>query len=455
VIAFKCQFDHVLIQLKSLPDDMTRHEQVFRVGSTYNGGPYGIPSGDPTYTWGNSQTAKGVVVLDTYHYHYLDHGKAGGGDQMRHISTIAWLLAALIGDIKGAAGAAGQMPALVAGAENIVVGHIVSGEYAGQHYRLTIAVDRVLKGQLAPGAQISVGHTANDRGTLLDGTIEKEEGMFFLRQDGLERTIISVQSGGTGLRSTYFAATRTLAAGVDSVATASPTDRVIRELAGTAQPGCAPQCFVQFVSKVSAADSQFAAAAFRQWKASPLPMIRAFGLAGLIAAGDADAVVRFIAELPTMMATESGEFAGSALSGFRGDNPAAIRAIGSVVTSTVATEGVRNSAVSALAEIHSKECLPFLYAMLSDADPLTRSHAVKGFSGFVLNIRINRGGTDGMEALDEALNPGRAVMPRSRYDTPEIRKVVHFGPFENQQEEETVLRAWKLWFEQSRSGMGL
>ncbi len=56
---------------------MTRHFQVWRVGSSYNGGPGGVPAVISGPLQGDELNAQGVHVGSNYHYHYRDHGNHG------------------------------------------------------------------------------------------------------------------------------------------------------------------------------------------------------------------------------------------------------------------------------------------------------------------------------------------------------------------------------------------
>lgn len=56
---------------------MTRHAQVWRIGSGYNGAPTGIPGNPAGPVQGDNLSATGIYVQLNQHYHYLDHGNHG------------------------------------------------------------------------------------------------------------------------------------------------------------------------------------------------------------------------------------------------------------------------------------------------------------------------------------------------------------------------------------------
>jgi hypothetical protein len=141
---------------------------------------------------------------------------------------------------------------------------------------------------------------------------------------------------------------------------------------------------------------------------------------------------------------------------FRGNDPLAVSAIGRIATAANVSGTVYSAAVWALSSIHSKEALPYLYTLLGSPDRTTRWLAIRGFSAFVTNMRIAASGLDSSEALDEILNPGRIQSTaRSSFDTTDTRRFLHFGAFQNAQEESSFIAYWRTWFDQNRSVLAL
>jgi len=229
---------------------------------------------------------------------------------------------------------------------------------------------------------------------------------------------------------------------------------VIQELAAAAVSTKDPAYAFRFVSSFSANSSPAALQILQQWAAMPVSALHAYGLAGLIAAGNSNAVQQLAAELPQISKLPYAAQVGSSLHAFHNSDPLADKAIGLIATTAGTPIEVQNAAIWSLSNSHSKYTLPFLYTLLRSSDPLTRSLAVGGFSAFVTNMRVPTGELDSVEALDAVLNPGRSQTSTSNFDTPATRNFVHFGPFQDPQVEQAAITFWTSWFNQNRVALG-
>ena len=342
-----------------------------------------------------------------------------------------------------------SIPSAIASAHAIVVADITSGNYDGTQYSLTLRVHRTLQGTLQPGVVIQATYLPTNRATR-EGSITKEQGVFFLQAAQAAWSLVSAESDGIGLRSVYLPIT-----GPGPATTAaSVADKVVQELATAAENSQDAQYTLRFVSKFPANSSPLVMETLRHWAAMPISVRHAYGLAGLIASSDMLAVQQFAVELPEILKLPNASHAGSSLNGFRSSDPLAVAAVGRIALTVSAPPAVRSAAAWALSNIHSKETLTYLYALLDSPDQTTRELAIKGFSGFVTNLRMANDGLDSSEALDSVLNPGRNQKAASSFDNPHTREFVHFGAFQDIQQERSFIIFWKLWFEQNRGLLG-
>lgn len=192
---------------------------------------------------------------------------------------------------------------------------------------------------------------------------------------------------------------------------------------------------------------------YRRWVESGLNgRNRYFGLAGLVAAGQAKYLITLANELPEWRTKRwSGEICGP-LHLVRSTDPSIINALGRIAIDPVLEAPSRRQAVQGLHYLHTKHTLVFFNKLLDDPDPFLRTIAVGGFSAFVTGMRIPTDARDANEALIEVLGGNKDVSkPRSKYDDEESRPLIHFAGFRDSNDEESLLKGWRSWYERKKA----
>lgn len=347
---------------------------------------------------------------------------------------------------------------LVNSSDAIVIADINAVAVNGTQRDATFTVVRVLKGVLTIGAVTRAHYTPVGKAQREITAVPRQRGMLFLREESPGVWELKDADGaGLGVSARYFAVTHDGPAGTLFRPGASVIDKVILELAAEVEEkGGKPQYVEQL--KVSGSDSATVLEIYQRWAQSSSESLRVVGLARLASTGDVQAFIRLASEHAVLTGSPLGIYVSGTLSSLRKPQPDAVRALVVLATSSSLRPEIQSAARRALYEIHSREALPAFYALLSSPDAITRELAVSGFSSFVTNKRISEGGLDADEAMDEVMNPGRKrtlPSPNAPYDTPETRKYLHFGPFQNAAEEATYIAFWKSWYERNRAQLGL
>ena len=361
----------------------------------------------------------------------------------------------------------------VESADTIVVARITGGTVTASGSSVSsdvvLRVDRVLKGSAVAGTTIAAhlegrGYFANRNATQ---SAEPLYGIWFLTAAQYPYTILS-RDGRFG--ELYFApailpedAPRSNPGDTPAESVALELASALRWMGGTSgerlNPHSGSSGSADERRQAALALSRFRTLAedfrtlsasttlpfYRQFaKEKPAPL-RAVGIAGLIAANDAEGVKLAAADWSELaQSADVGPLIASLMGYSNGMDPEAVRALGALALREHAEAGLRQSAVYALRAIHTREALPALVELLDDQDQRVRPYALSGLCLFVRNApRITPEGVVSMAWLQS-----RQPAP---FMNSETERYCLLGAAKASADLDDQVAFWKSWWRQHRA----
>ncbi|MFN0172905.1 MAG: hypothetical protein ACKV22_41535 [Bryobacteraceae bacterium] len=324
----------------------------------------------------------------------------------------------------------------------IVVGAVLGGLQDKDVVSFQLSVKRVLKGDVSPGAVLAA-RWRSWKSTAPRNVVPLPEGVWFLRagSDGAY-DVVPVFQGTIPLGMTYYPTPAAAPSPAYQYTARAPVlDKVALELAWAAEQSDREPMTDFAISRVMRGyDSPAIRAIYQRFAESPKRHLRATGLAGLIRLRDWNALARLANEIKTL--GSSFQLAEAVMT-VRDPSPEVVRAMARIGLESACNEkegcGYRESAVLMLADVHTRESLPYLAAMLDDKRQRNRGQAVRGFTLYVGNYPI---------ATPERVASGESIRRQtpSKYETEETRLHSHSGLFKDTQEEARIVAFWKSWW---------
>jgi HEAT repeat protein len=146
-------------------------------------------------------------------------------------------------------------------------------------------------------------------------------------------------------------------------------------------------------------------------------------------------------------ALENGVLLRSVQHSFRASDPASVAILGQVVDDTNGNLPFRRAAAFALAAIHTQQALPYLAALMTDADPEMRAESVRGFGSFANGLPVpTMAGTPSLSYLQP--QPNSAF----RTDDTITRHALNIQYIE--QNESQYLPFWRAWWQTNHAALG-
>jgi len=128
---------------------------------------------------------------------------------------------------------------------------------------------------------------------------------------------------------------------------------------------------------------------YHQFALEKFVALRAVGIAGLIAANDAEGVKRAAADWTDLAASaDVGPIIINLMVYANATDTEAVRALGALALRDPAEMGLRENAVYALRSMHSQDALPALVALLDHQEERVRPYALSGLCLFVRNAPV-------------------------------------------------------------------
>jgi hypothetical protein len=188
---------------------------------------------------------------------------------------------------------------------------------------------------------------------------------------------------------------------------------------------------------------------YRRMAASGSLQSKILGLSGLIREGNSTALesafsaARSFQDHPREMNVLISSIQGD----FRAADPASVAILGRVTAFTNGSLAFRLAAAHALASIHTQAALPYLAALLDDANGGMRAEAVGGLASFANGLPI--------QTPSDVPSLRYTQLPASSpYMTSATVENLVMGEQTISRNEAKYLSFWKAWWQQNRSGLG-
>lgn len=331
--------------------------------------------------------------------------------------------------------------------DTVIVARVISGQAqsndAGASAHLVLRVVRVLKGEIAVGSELAI----ETRGSRLytpgpssrmprQWSVDHFTALWFLRREGNQYSVIPVTAAaGEPERAS-------LELPEDASVPDEPQDlqlAIAREIVATLRvmavshpKEIAPVYHVQLINGQvdrSYSVGPYAAKAlqlnealgtlgdaatllpvYRELAAEPAGYLRGIGIAGLIAANDPAGPKQAAAEIRTLFHEAYVSPIGMSLWRYHNlSDPAAIVAIGRLATESADLDmlELQRSAARSLYNLHSRQALPALVALLDSSDPEVGGLALSGLCMFtrnapLLNVNLNPSDFAWMKSIEPA-----------------------------------------------------
>lgn len=321
----------------------------------------------------------------------------------------------------------------------VVVGEVASGRQIGNSAVFTITVARTLKGDVSPGAVLTVNAALQRPG---DRDLAGTYGMWFLRQNGSQWLLLPAQNG--LFDTAYYPLSKT-ASPATITTNARPStlnDQITAELAAALPTYStnALQFHVLAGNLLSAPDNPVTQEIFQSFRSNPDPEIKFIGLARSVRnKNDTSALAEIANNIDAAQRLKATFFVVPGLAGRLDMDPVAIGYLGKVASSS--NPGLQRAAANALMYIHTRDTLPFLAKLLESNDATTREFAMRGLSRFVGNLPVT---------TQENTLSGRASLQQgpAPYRTPDTDRysLATRSLDQTPDGEAAFLQFWKSWW---------
>jgi hypothetical protein len=361
--------------------------------------------------------------------------KKGGGFVGNTIGTQIFAVALSI----GFATIPGTTATLADQAAAVVVGEVTSGRQTGNSATFTLSVVRTLKGDVIPGAVLTV-NAALQRSA--DRDLAGTYGMWFLRKIGSQWLLLPAQNG---LFDTIYYPLSKAASPATITMNARPStlsDRITVELAAALPLYSNNPLQFQILASnlLSAADSQVTKEIFQSFRSNPDPEIKFIGLARSVRnEADSSALAEIATNIDSAQRLKATFFVVPGVAGRLDTDPVAIGYLGKLANSS--SPALQLAAANALMYIHTRDTLPFLAKLLDSNDATTREFAMRGLSRFAGNLPI---------ATKENILSGRASLQEgpAPYRTPDTDRysLATRSLAQAPEGEAPFVQFWKSWW---------
>jgi hypothetical protein len=266
----------------------------------------------------------------------------------------------------------------VEAADAIVVAKLVRGTTVASGDRISsdliLHIDRVLKGNLIPGAEVAAtleGRNLFVGGVRTSSPTPQVYGIWFLSSSSV---LPRLESIGDPFMAPVILPEQAPAGGHGNTPEASVAKELISALRWLAN-GKSQGEFSTLADNFRTLSPATILPLYRQLATEQSLNLRAVGIQGLIAANEPEGPIQLAADWTQL--TAAYPQIGMPLMSYSNEDPSGVRALGS--------PALREHAVYALRAIHTKEALSALAALLDSTNVLTQSQALSGFCLFVRN----------------------------------------------------------------------
>jgi hypothetical protein len=355
----------------------------------------------------------------------------------------------------GVAGIGGRRSPLelAQSADLVIAGSASNGAQAGGVINFTIQVVRVVKGDASlAGGSITVAWALSGGPARTPSATVLGSGLWFLQRSGGGWTLEPAMDGDVPFEDLFLAApVAPLPSAYVYSASAPLSDAIASEVAAAIESAPPDSFRLQYLHQgpLDRLNSPVVQLLYQRLAGSSATDKQILGLAGQIRWGKANALSAAAQSASSFaaFALEDGVLLQSVQYEFRASDPASVAILGQVVDDTNGNLPFRRAAAFALAAIHTQQALPYLAALMTDADPEMRAESVRGLGSFANGLPVQT--TAGTPSLSY-LQP----QPNSAYRTDDT--ITHH-PLNIQYIEENesqYLPFWQAWWQTNHAALG-
>ncbi len=349
-----------------------------------------------------------------------------------------------------------------AAADLIVVAKVTGGSSfaSGPNvvYNLVLHVDRVLKGEAAPGTDVSAhleGRGYFDHPAPVQGAASPFYGIWFLDTSVRPFRVIPREGGFAEL---WWVPVRLPEEAPPGEPAATPAGRVANEIGAAIQVLALNETelsrsgdYHELADGLRSLPPEARRPVFAGMADAALLRVRADGIAGLIGANDPRGVLRADAEWDALVAGgQAGQFGqgviGALMTFNDASDAAAVRALADLAMHEPTQPQLREMASWSLRAIHTRETLPALAALLDHNYVGVRHMAISGFCLFVLEAPV-------VDPTSDQITSYKPVED-ARFATPETQAHCQSGgAIDAQADLDAYAAFWKAWWAAHRAAI--
>ena len=367
----------------------------------------------------------------------------------------AWALPLFLLAGSGVAGIGGRRPPLelAQNADLVIVGSASNGTQEGGVISFTIQVVRVVKGDASlAGGSITVAWAASGGPARTPPATVTGSGLWFLQRSGGGWTLEPAMDGDAPFEDLFLAApVAPLPTAYVYSASASLSDAIASEVAAAVESAPPDSFRLQYLHSgpLDRLNSPVVQLLYQRLAGSSATDKQILGLAGQIRWGNAGALSAAARSARSFasFALEDGVLLQSVQYGFRASDPASVAALGRVVDDTNGDLPFRRAAAFALAAIHTQQALPYLAALMTDADPELRAESVRGLGSFANGLTVQ---TTAGTPSPSYLQP----QPNSPFRTDDTVTHAPLNIEYIEANESQYLPFWQTWWQANRAALG-
>ncbi len=346
----------------------------------------------------------------------------------------------------------GALQILLGRSQAVVIGEVTSGSFFGDELNLSLQVDRVLSGEILPGAAVNVHGRSyvNHAGNAVP--LPRVRGLWFLGGESNSWELVTI--GPVIFLYNYYAVPPgEIAATFKYPKSASLAEQVVLEMASAVTTfgkedqdefARAARAFQDFYG----IDTPTVRNAYRTLSAAPDAEVKVLGLAGLIqVVPDADLLASVLRDVETLSQTRGFGLVVNAIEGLTTTDSETVRRLGDFVNISSQPRLVY-AAACALRAIHTREALPALAKLLDNKDEEIQNLAVGGMAAYAENLPV----ITADNSVDLSwLTP---VGPR-RFETSDMGDYLAYGQFRDQSQKQEILSYWRNWWTAAKPQLDL
>jgi hypothetical protein len=277
-------------------------------------------------------------------------------------------------------------------------------------------------------------------------------GIWFLRFTSNQWQLIPVLNGAVPMEMTFYpASVSSLPDAYAYLPTASLSDKIASEISAAVDAANGAFNFQLYLLQYNLLDqlnSPVVKLLYGHMAVSSTPQQQILGLAGLIRLGDVSSLLAAAqsAQIFENYAIENGILLSSLRESFRGVDAASVAALGESAQTTTSSV-FRECAAHALAAVHTVATLPYLAALLDDADENVRVEAIGGIGAFA-------NGLPSQVAVGNLAMAHLQLPATAPYKTQATVSNFAMGSAAIGKNEASYLSFWKNWWSQNHSALG-